>query len=80
MDGNGRVLGELEGLNKEVPEVYGSSPSEMHGSDASQSALDRHRIEIEGSNVSAELEGDTLVTVAESARAIKRAELATSHD
>ena len=78
MDGNGRVLGELEGLDREVPEVDGSSTRELHGSDASQSTLDRHKIEIEGSNVSAELEGDTLVTVAESARAIETAELATS--
>ena len=80
MDGNGRVLGELEGPDKEVPEVDDSSTRELYGSDASQSALDRRRIEIEGSNVSAELEGDTLVMVAESARAIEAAELATSKD
>lgn len=80
MDGNGRVLGELEGLDEEVPELYSSPKMEMHRSVASLTALDRHRIEIEGSNVSAELEGDTLVTVDQSARAIETAELATSND
>ena len=80
MDGSGRVLGEPEGLDKEVPEVDSSSTREMHCSDVSQSALGRRRIEIEVSNVSAELEGDTLVTVAESARAIEVAELATSRN
>ena len=80
MDGSGRVLGELEGLDKEVPEVEDSQKREMHRSDASLSRLDRHRIEKEGSNVSAELEGDTLITVDHSARAIETAELATSND
>ena len=80
MDGNGRVLGELEGLDKEVPELDSSPRIEIHGSVASLTALDRHRIEIEGSNVSAELEGDTLVTVDQSARAIETAVLATSDD
>lgn len=80
MDGNGRVLGEPEGVVKEVPELDSSPKMEMHRSVASLTALDRHRIEIEGSNVSAELEGDILVTVDQSARAIETAVLATSND
>ena len=80
MDGNGIVLGELDGLDKEVPEVDSSPTRETYRSDASPTALDRHRIEIEGSNVRAELEGDTLITVHESARAIEIAELPTSDD
>lgn len=80
MDGNGIVLGELESLDKEVSEMDSSPTREMHRGDASPTALDRHRIKIEGSNVSAELEGDTLITVNESARALETAELATSND
>ena len=80
MDGNGRVLGELDGLDKQVPVLDSSPRMEMHCSVASLTALDRHKIEIEGSNVSAELEGDALVTVDQSTRAIETAESTTPND
>ena len=77
MDGNGRTLGELEALDIEVPEMdSGSSNIEMQGSDTSLLAFDRPRTEIQGSNVSAEVEGDTLVAVDRCARPVEMAELA----
>ncbi len=77
MDGNGRILGELEALDIGVPEMdCDSSRMEMQGSDASSSAFDRPRTELQGSNVSAELEGDILVAVEKCVRPVGMAELA----
>ena len=77
MDGNGRILGELEALNIEVPEMDSdSSKMEMQGSDASSSVFDRPRTELHGSNVSAELEGDVVVAVDKCVRPVGMAELA----
>ena len=64
MDGNGRILGELEALDSEVPEMDSdSSKTEMQGGDTSSSAFDRPKTELQGSNVSVELEGDNLLAV-----------------
>lgn len=75
MDGNDRTLGELEALSIEVSEMDSdSSKMKMQGSDASLSAFDASRIEIQGSNVSAELKGDTLVAMNKCARPIRMTE------
>ena len=64
LDGHGRILEELDSLDRGLPEVDGLAKMEMQGSDVYWSAFNGQRVEAEGGNMNAELERDTIVAAA----------------